>query len=126
MEMRKRKHFALCAIIAAFAQLSPAYAQDGHARWHNYYQHWKQPGTNQSCCNARINVMGVEHGDCEPVPYEFRNGEWYVWVRQESRWMHVPDDRIIRERNPSSEEFHFCYNQWTKQILCAVPPDTGG
>src|SRR5512147_515107 len=94
-------------------------AQDGHARWHAYYQHWKQPGTTISCCNARVNLMGVETGDCEPVPYKFENGEWIVWVRQELRWLRIPDDRLIRERNPSSEEFHLCYNTYTKQILCA-------
>lgn len=106
--------------------ISSAQAQDGHARWHHYYLHWKQPGTNISCCQARVNTYGVEHGDCEPARYEMRKGEWYAWLRQESRWLHIPDDRIIRERNPSGEEGHLCWNQWTKQILCAVPPDTGG
>jgi hypothetical protein len=104
----------------------PAQAQSGHERWHMYYQHWKQPGTTISCCNARTNTYGVESGDCEPTRYEMRNGEWYAWLRQEARWLHIPDDRIIRERNPSGEEGHLCWNQWTKQILCAVPPDTGG
>jgi hypothetical protein len=85
-----------------------------------------QPGTTISCCNARETVFGVEHGDCEPTRYEMRNGEWYAWLRQESRWLHIPDDRLIRERNPSGEEGHLCYNTYTKQILCAAPPDTGG
>lgn len=118
--------YCFLAVLVFGVMIAAANAQDGHARWHHYYQNWKQPGTTISCCNARVNVMGVEMGDCEPVPYRFEKGEWHVWVRQENRWMHVPDDRIIKERNPSSEEFHFCYNPYTKAILCAVPPDTGG
>jgi hypothetical protein len=116
----------LCATMAALSATLAAYAQDGHARWHMYYQNWKQPGTTISCCNARINIMGIEHGDCEPTRYEMRKGEWYAWLRQESRWLHIPDDRILKERNPSGEEGHLCFNTHTRQILCAVPPDTGG
>ena len=124
--MPKRNIAALCATMAALCATLAAYAQDGHARYHEYYKTWMQPGTTISCCNARETVFGVEHGDCEPARYEMRNGEWYAWLRQESRWLHIPDDRLIRERNPSGEEGHLCWNQYTKQILCAVPPDTGG
>lgn len=97
-----------------------------HERWHEYYRHWKQPGTNQSCCNARVDVFGVEHGDCEPTRAEIRNGDWYAWERFSSQWIKIPDDRIVRERNPSGEEAHLCFNKFTKAILCFVPPDTGG
>jgi hypothetical protein len=116
---------AAIALVLALISLI-AQAQSGHERWHQYYRTWLQPGTTISCCNARVTTYGVEIGDCEPTRYEMRKGEWYAWLRQESRWLHIPDDRIIRERNPSGEEGHLCWNQWTKQILCAVPPDTGG
>jgi hypothetical protein len=53
----------LCAILVAHR----VYAQDGHARYHHYYLHWKQPGTTISCCNARTMQFGVESGDCEPT-----------------------------------------------------------
>lgn len=103
-----------------------AFGQDGHHRFHHYYQHWKQPGTTVSCCNARMNVMGVEMGDCEPTRAEIRQGDWYAWERLTQRWLKIPDDRILKERNPSVEEGHLCFNKWTGQILCFVPPDTGG
>ena len=118
---------AIALVIALVFLAAHAFAQDGHARWHQYYLHWKQPGTTISCCNARIATPGYpEIGDCEPTRYEMRNGEWYAWLRQESRWLHIPDDRIIKERNPSGEEGHLCYALHSKTILCAVPPDTGG
>lgn len=102
-------------------------AQDGHSRWHHYYQSWKQPGTGVSCCNARIVIDGRDvTGDCEPTKAEIRNGQWFMWLRQESRWLPIPEAKIIRERNPSSEEGHLCFDTRTKAILCAVPPDTGG
>jgi hypothetical protein len=105
-----------------------AYAQSGHERFHHYYLHWKQPGTTVSCCNARTTQFGIESGDCEPTRYELRQGDWYAWHRQQDKWIKVPDDRLLRERNPSGEEGHLCSvnhsGQWV--ILCAVPPDTGG
>lgn len=103
---------------------------EGHMRWHNYYQSWKQPGTQTSCCNARqIGPNGEDlSGDCEPTRYEIRDGGWVAWLRQENRWIVVPDNKLIRERNPSGEEGHLCavkqMGGWV--ILCAVPPDTGG
>ena len=110
--------------------LRGAGAQDGHSRFHNYYRHWMVPGTEPpvSCCNARV-IDGegkTLSGDCEPTRAEIRNGEWYFWLRQESRWIEIPQEKIVRARNPSSEEGHLCYSEITRQVLCAVPPDTGG
>ncbi len=108
--------------------VSVAHGQD-HMRWHHYYQHWKQPGTTVSCCNARVIVDGKDiMGDCEPTRGEMRQGQWWFWYRQESRWIPIPDDRLIRERNPSGEEAHLCTRRTdgVVAILCAVPPDTGG
>ncbi len=125
MAMRK----VLCAIIIALMALCATlavYAQDGHARWHYYYQEWKQPGTQASCCNARIVYPGgVELGDCEPTRAEMRNGDWYAWERHLAQWLKIPDNKIVRERNPSGEEGHLCWNQYSG-VLCFVPPDTGG
>lgn len=112
-------------IVLILAAISfPVAAQ--HERWHEYYKHWMQPGTNISCCNARVDTFGVQSGDCEPTRAEIRNGYWYAWERLSGRWIKIPDDRIVRERNPSGEEAHLCFNQYTKSILCFVPPDTGG
>ncbi len=121
---------AVLLIGAGVAILNRANGQDGHSRWHMYYQHWKQPGTTVSCCNARvISESGIDLvGDCEPTRGEIRQGQWWFWYRQESRWIPIPDDRLIRERNPSGEEAHLCTRRQDGQvvILCAVPPDTGG
>lgn len=122
--------FVGLAILALLAFGVPAHPQDGHARWHEYYREWKQPGTGMSCCNARqIGPAGEDlTGDCEPTRAEKRGGDWYAWLRQESRWIKIPDSKIIRERNPAGEEAHLCASKaitgWN--ILCFVPPDTGG
>lgn len=122
------RHRISAALFYLLFAINAAQAQSGHERWHMYYQHWKQPGTTVSCCNARIIDKDGKtlSGDCEPTRAEIRNGEWYAWLRQEDRWVHIADDKIVRERNPSSEEGHLCYQEWSKQILCFVPPDTGG
>lgn len=112
--------------LAVLGAATVALAQDGHARWHHYYQHWKQPGTDVSCCNARqTGPLGIETGDCEPTRAEIRAGTWYAWERHLQTWLPIPEAKIIRERNPSTEEAHLC---WTPSsgVLCFVPPDTGG
>jgi len=108
-----------------WAQQADQPIDGGHMRWHYYYQHWRQPGTDSSCCNAReTSPGGQEIGDCEPTEAKLRQGEWYAWERHTQRWLKVPDTKIIRERNPSHEEGHLC---WTPSagIVCFVPPDTG-
>jgi hypothetical protein len=113
----------ICTAIVGFSAFGQT---NGHDRYHWWYQHWKQPGTDIGCCNARITAFGAEQGDCEPTRAELRNGDWYAWERFSGQWLKIPDDRIVHERNPSSEEGHLCFNKYTKQILCFVPPDTGG
>lgn len=78
-----------------------------------------------SCCDARIEAEGVEVGDCEPTRAEVRGGVWWAWLRQERRWIPVPDGKILRERNPGGQDGQLC---WTPAggVLCFVPPDTGG
>ena len=115
----------LMACDSASAQQADQSIGGGHARWHYYYQHWKQPGTDTSCCNARESVPGgQEVGDCEPAVAELRQGEWYAWERHSQKWLKVPDAKIVRERNPSHEEGHLCWTPWAG-IICFVPPDAG-
>lgn len=117
---------------AAFAGLAVwgladlARGQDHHPLHKDFYRLWLQPGTQVSCCNARVELNGVETGDCEPVKAEVRAGNWWAWLRQESRWIEVPDSRIIRERNPEigGQQGHLCYSYG--RVLCFVPPDSGG
>jgi hypothetical protein len=78
-------------------------------------------------------------GDCEPTHAEIRNGQWWARVPQYMidagvpAWVEIPDSKVIRERNPSTEEAHLCgtVEYWqgkppSIRILCFVPPDTGG
>ena len=121
----------IAAAAVAVLIAGPAAAQEHHHPLHrDFYRHWKQPGTETSCCDARVEVDGVERGDCEPVGAEPRRGadgqaHWFAWLRQESRWLEIPDERVIRERNPGGQDGHLC---WTpaRGVLCFVPPDTGG
>lgn len=115
------------AIILTALFTAPAAAQSPHHPLHlDFYRLWLQPGTNISCCNARVERDGVETGDCEPVKAEVRGGNWWAWLRQESRWLEVPDSRILRERNPEigGQQGHLCYSYG--RVLCFVPPDAGG
>jgi hypothetical protein len=115
--------WGICGLGRAQSPMPPI--TGGHAQWHEYYRHWKQPGTDTSCCNARQALpWGAEQGDCEPTRAEMRKGDWYAWERHTQQWLKVPDAKIIRERNPSPEAAHLCWTSWAG-ILCFVPPDTG-
>jgi len=106
--------------------VTPGAAQQHHHPLHrDFYREWKQPGSDLSCCNARVERDGVEVGDCEPTRAEVRGGAWWAWLRQEGRWIPVPDGKILRERNPGGQDGQLC---WTPAsgVLCFVPPDTGG
>lgn len=116
----------LAIVLGLLANALPVLAQQHHHPLHkDFYQHWKIPGTDRSCCNARVEVNGVESGDCEPTHAIIRNGRWFVWIRQIKEYLPVPDDRVLRERNPNVENAHIC---WTPAsgVICFVPEDTGG
>jgi hypothetical protein len=89
-------------------------AKETHDRFHDSdYRHWKQPGTDFSCCSDR---------DCAPVTAELRKGQWFA-LRQ-SGWIAIPDEKIIRERNPTIEGAHLFYLDG--EVVCFLPPNTGG
>jgi hypothetical protein len=109
-------------------------AEETHHRFHDSdYRHWKQPGSDISCCSDR---------DCASVTAELRKGQWFVLRRHEwitvldekgpgqwlmirqSEWIAVPDEKIIRERNPTVEGAHLCYSDG--KVVCFLPPNTGG
>ena len=118
---------ALAIWAVAVALGWPARAQDHHPAHRDFYRHFMQPGVSPplSCCDARIEKDGIETGDCEPTRAEIRGGAWWAWLRQETRWLPIPDAKLIRERNPSGQDAHLC---WTpaRGVLCFLPPDTGG
>ena len=114
----------LAAFIVAFATSPKARAQDnGHHLYHaDHYSQWKQPGTNVSCCNGKETKDGRTTGDCYPTTAEVRAGSWWA-KRDDGQWVIVPNDRILRERNPDVERAHLCFNYGS--VLCFVPPSTG-
>lgn len=116
-------HYLVGAIALAFFLLWFTFTPKAHA--HEYYHKWLQPGTSMSCCNERkVSPNGDVTGDCIETRAEMRNGTWYAWITHENKWVEIPDSRIIRERNPTGESAHVCYDKG--KVLCFVPPDTGG
>jgi hypothetical protein len=125
----------LAAILCTGTLLIDADAEEiGHRQFHDSaYRHWKQPGTNISCCSDQ---------DCAPVATEFRQGQWYAlrqgewfmprdelgsgpWLPlRRTEWIAVPEDKIIRVPNPTVEGAHLCYSNGA--VVCFVPPNTGG
>src|SRR5882757_123861 len=105
-------------------------AEETHHRFHDSdYRHWKQPGSDISCCSDR---------DCAPVTAELRKGQWFAlrrgewiavpdergpgqWLALRSEWIAVPDEKIIRERNPTVEGAHLCYLDG--KVICFLPPN---
>lgn len=124
-----RSALIAAAVLLALAVLSigAAVGQDHHPLHRDFYRHWMQPGVHPplSCCNARVEVNGIESGDCEPTRGRIRNGQWQAWIRQTGRWLPVPDEKIVREPNPNIFDAHVC---WTAErgIICFKPEDTGG
>jgi hypothetical protein len=113
---------------------APKAEEAGHNQFHDsHYRHWKQPGTNISCCS---------HQDCAPVAAEFRQGQWFAlrqaewfappdelgpgeWLPlRERAWVAVPEERILYVPNPTVEGAHLCYSKGA--VICFVPPNTGG
>jgi hypothetical protein len=130
--MTTRGIATLFAAVLAFAAVAQVFlplkarAQDHSPHHADFYRHWMQPGVSPplSCCNARVEVDGVETGDCEPTRAEIRGGRWWAWLRQEDRWIPIADGKIVRERNPTGQDAHLCWS--FGRVLCFVPPDTGG
>ncbi len=82
--------------------LGSAMAQDGHQRWHHYYQHWKQPGTDQSCYSARQYIC--RHpvtGDCESTQATIRAGRWYAKLPRAYQELGMGDVKGARSRFPT-------------------------
>jgi hypothetical protein len=127
----------LCVGLTAtlFASTVPAASEEiGHGQFHDgHYRHWKQPGTDESCCSDQ---------DCAPVAAEWRNGRWFARRQAEwfvppdwmgpgewlplsrSEWIAIPDNTILRVPNPTVEGAHLCYRSGA--VVCFVPPNTGG
>jgi hypothetical protein len=115
----------IALLMFVFATTPRARAQDnGHHLHHaDHYSKWLQPGSVTSCCNGRETKDGQITGDCAPTSAEVRHGNWWAKLHDSSEWVQIPDERIIRERNPTPEQAHLCYLYG--KVLCFVPPSTG-
>lgn len=118
---------AIIGILLCFVTYK-ASGQDHHHPLHkDFYQKWRDPTNPQiSCCNARLEGPdGTEVGDCEPTLAIVVKGRWVAWVRQIGDWVIIPDNKILRERNPNGQDAHLCWTQ-LRGVICFVPPDVGG
>jgi hypothetical protein len=117
--------FIIALLMFVFATTPKARAQDsGHHLYHaDHYSKWLQPDSAASCCNGRETKDGQTTGDCAPTRAEVRHGNWWAKLPDSSEWVQIPDERIIRERNPTPEQAHLCYLYG--KVLCFVPPSTG-
>jgi hypothetical protein len=126
---------SLTATLFASAMPAASNAEDiGHGQFHDsHYRHWKQPGTDKSCCADQ---------DCAPVAAEWRGGQWFAlrqaeglvphdwmgleeWLPLErSEWIAIPENTILRIPNPTVEGAHLCHRNGA--VICFVPPITGG
>ena len=131
---RARLFVGLTATLFASIVCAASSAEEiGHKEFHDsHYRHWKQPGTELSCCSDK---------DCGPVVAEWREGRWFAlreaegfapadWLGSEqwvplrrSEWIPIPEDKIIQVPNPTVEGAHLCYSG---AVVCFVPPNTGG
>jgi hypothetical protein len=126
--IRSWAYLATAAILAVlmldFATSSRVRAQDNGHHFHHadHYSKWRQPGTNTSCCNGKETKDGHTTGDCYPTTAEVRAGSWWAKT-DDGQWVNIPDNRILRERNPDAERAHLCFSYG--RVLCFVPPNTG-
>lgn len=124
--MRIGMYGVLCLLVAcAGAGGSRAQSTGHHHAFHDdHYSTWQRPDVGGSCCNARQVDGEQEIGDCEPTTAEYRGGRWFAWLREQARWVEVPDELILREINSSPENAHLC---WAfGRVLCFLPPYSGG
>lgn len=121
-----RRALTMVILLTVATCAPPAPAQDHHPLHKDFYRHWRDPMNPQiSCCNARIEGPdGTEVGDCEPTLAIVVRGQWRAWVRQIGDWVAIPDDKILRERNPSGQDAHLCWTQ-LRGVICFLPPDVG-
>jgi hypothetical protein len=105
----------------------------GHMKYHPAYSTWAIPGSYPgSCCNMRMRQTdGSMTGDCYPTEYrpvlvEGKFDHWQALLDEYDGggWVDVPNDRLIREKNPdpSGVSGHICYGHTAKLVYCGVAP----
>jgi hypothetical protein len=90
-------------LLAMHASELMAQADNGHAKFHEWYRGLKSP-EGESCCNDK---------DCHPVEARYvqqrTTGAFVLQIRIRSRWVTVPRDRILPQPSPDGG-VHACYS----------------
>ena len=112
--MLRRSALAFCsfvflALLAAGA-LEAAAPENAEPSMHGWFESLKQPGSGVSCCSI---------ADCRPVEYRLAAEGYEAYL--DTRWVHVPDDKIIHgTANPIARGV-LCRSPISGTILCFVP-----
>lgn len=100
--MRKR-YLCIAFMLAMWAPDVMAQADNGHAKFHEWYRGLTSP-EGESCCNAK---------DCHPVTGRFvrdgTDGSFVLEILIAGRWIKVPKDRILPQPSPDGG-VHACYS----------------
>jgi hypothetical protein len=77
---------------------------------HGWFESLKQPGSGVSCCSI---------ADCRPVEYRLAADGYEAYL--DTRWVHVPDDKIIHGMANPIARGVLCRSPISGTILCFVP-----
>jgi hypothetical protein len=77
---------------------------------HGWFESLKQPGSGVSCCSI---------ADCRPVEYRLATDGYEAYL--DTRWVHVPDDKIIHGMANPIARGVLCRSPISGTILCFVP-----
>jgi hypothetical protein len=93
--------------IGATDAAPPENADPNLAPW---FESLKQPGSGVSCCSI---------ADCRPVEYRLVADGYEAYL--DTRWVHVPDDKIIHGMSNPLARGVLCRSPISGTILCFVP-----
>lgn len=106
---------AAAALLALLANTAQAHDPAGHAKFHHWYQHFKQPGTGMSCCDGK---------DCRPIS-SYRVTPNGVEILVNGIWFFPPPQTVI-ESDTIDGGAHFCgIDGKPPHTFCAIIPKGG-
>jgi hypothetical protein len=108
--LRPSAAMLVAAILAGLAghgaAAPPENADPKLAPW---FESLKQPGSGVSCCSI---------ADCRPAEYRLAVDGYEAFL--DAKWVRVPEDRVVRQRNPLGRAV-VCRSPISGLILCFVP-----
>ena len=102
-------------LLACFAALGIAASdaappENADPALHGWFESLKQPGSGVSCCSI---------ADCRPVEYRLVADGYEAYL--DTRWVHVPDDKILHGRTNPTGRAQLCRSPISGAILCFIP-----